>query len=408
MRFFLVAWWLLVTFTAALPPWSHSLRQKEKLSHWLPASTNGTDALARNALRNTEKYLRASRNGTSNCTFDAVKKRVEWDSLCDDEKRDYIKAVRCLQTKPSISGDLVPGARNRYDDFVGTHINQTLSIHSTGNFLTWHRYFLATYETALREECGFKAPLPYVNWARYSNSVIDAPLFDGSDTSISDNGAYVPGRATMHFPSDNSSLVSLPPSEGGGCITSGPFKDYKINLGPIALLGVNTTSSNPQKDGLGYNPRCIRRDLSVNAASGASDFNTTKLIAHSETIAAFQDEMQGPFGYGIPEFGVHASGHYIISGDPGSDFYTSPGDPWFFLHHAQIDRVYWTWQMQVWEKIEERQSSIAGTITFLNTPPSRNATVEDRIALGVNDGFKGLEIKEALSTVAGPFCYVYE
>lgn len=33
--------------------------------------------------------------------------------------------------KPSISGDLVPGARSRYDDLVATHINQTLTIHAT-------------------------------------------------------------------------------------------------------------------------------------------------------------------------------------------------------------------------------------------------------------------------------------
>lgn len=238
--------------------------------------------------------------------------------------------------------------------------------------------------------------------------MINAPLFDGSDTSISDNGAYVPDRATERFPPNGDPIVFVPPSHGGGCISSGPFKDSKVNLGPLSLLSVNITSSNPQEDGLGYNPRCIRRDLSVDAATGASDVNTTKLIAHSETIAAFQDEMQGPFNYGIPELGVHAAGHYIVSGDPGSDFFVSPGDPWFYLHHAQIDRVYWMWQMQAWEKIDERLSSIAGTITFLNQPPSRNATVHDRIDMGVNDSFKGLTIKDALSTVAGPFCYIYE
>jgi tyrosinase len=46
--------------------------------------------------------------------------------------------------------------QNRYDDFVAQHINQTLSIHGTGNFLTWHRYFTYGYEKALREECGYK------------------------------------------------------------------------------------------------------------------------------------------------------------------------------------------------------------------------------------------------------------
>jgi hypothetical protein len=28
------------------------------------------------------------------------------------------------------------------------------------NFLSWHRYFVWTYETALREECGYKGYQP--------------------------------------------------------------------------------------------------------------------------------------------------------------------------------------------------------------------------------------------------------
>lgn len=43
--------------------------------------------------------------------------------------------------------------------------------------------------------------------------------------------------------------------------------------------------------------------------------------------------------------GVHGGGHFIISGDPGGDAFISPGDPAFYAHHAQIDRIYWIWQM---------------------------------------------------------------
>lgn len=54
------------------------------------------------------------------------------------ERKAYTTAVQCILSSPSKSDpSLVPGARNRYDDFVGQHINQTLSIHGTGNFLTW-------------------------------------------------------------------------------------------------------------------------------------------------------------------------------------------------------------------------------------------------------------------------------
>lgn len=43
--------------------------------------------------------------------------------------------------------------------------------------------------------------------------------------------------------------------------------------------------------------------------------------------------------------GVHGGGHFTIAGDPGADSFISPGDPAFYLHHSQVDRVYWIWQM---------------------------------------------------------------
>ena len=30
-------------------------------------------------------------------------------------------------------------------------------------------------------------------------------------------------------------------------------------------------------------------------------------------------------------------------GDPGGDLFTSPGDPAFFLHHGQVDRLWTLW-----------------------------------------------------------------
>lgn len=52
------------------------------------------------------------------------------------------------------------GAKNRFDDFIGTHINQTLTIHYTANFLAWHRYFMWLYEQALKQECGYTGVSP--------------------------------------------------------------------------------------------------------------------------------------------------------------------------------------------------------------------------------------------------------
>jgi tyrosinase len=186
------------------------------------------------------------------------------------------------------------------------------------------------------------------------------------------------------------------------------------NLGPLGLNSVNITTPNPRADGFGYNPRCIRRDLNVAAALGTSDYNATKLVRDSSDIIAFQHNLEGPFNYpglGL-ELGVHTAGHYILGGDPGGDFFTSPGDPYFYFHHAQIDRIYWMWQNR---GLPERYGQITGTRTILNQPPSPNATLDDTLDLGVLDAFgtktpsgKPVTLRELMSTTDGPFCYIYE
>lgn len=82
-------------------------------------------------------------------------------SLSAKDKKAYISAVQCLMTKPARTpSSIAAGAKNRFDDFVAVHINQTLEIHYTANFLSWHRYFTWAYEKALQEECGYQGTQP--------------------------------------------------------------------------------------------------------------------------------------------------------------------------------------------------------------------------------------------------------
>ena len=84
------------------------------------------------------------------------------DKMTGDERRSYIKAVRCLMNRPSQyrDHDLYPGAQTRFDDFVAQHINITFIHHGTFSFLAFHRYFLWAYETELRESCGYEGAQP--------------------------------------------------------------------------------------------------------------------------------------------------------------------------------------------------------------------------------------------------------
>lgn len=174
-----------------------------------------------------------------------------------------------------------------------------------------------------------------------------------------------------------------------------------VNLGPVA-----PTLAEPEVIATGagsaYNPRCLKRDVSVLVSSQwTTDQNSTDLITQNTDIYTFQNTMQGNFSAGF--YGVHTGGHFTIGGDPGGDIFTSPGDPAFFLHHSQIDRTWWIWQNQ---NLANRQNAIAGTITLNNDPPSRNGTLEDMLNLGYANT-DSITIGDGMSTLAGPYCYIY-
>ena len=71
-----------------------------------------------------------------------------------------------------------------------------------------------------------------------------------------------------------------------------------------------------------------------------------------------------------------------------------------------VDRVWWMWQNQ---KPLERAFLIHGTQTFLNQVPSPNATVEDNLIMGwvAPKDAPPSAAKHHVSSVAGPYCYIY-
>ena len=128
--------------------------------------------------------------GGNACSLRNLRVRREWGTLSKKQRKNYIKAVKCLQSKPALTPSTVAsGAKTRFDDFVVTHINQTMTIHYTANFLSWHRYYVWLYEEALREECGFTGDQPYWDWAKTArHGLLNSPVFDGSETSMSGDG----------------------------------------------------------------------------------------------------------------------------------------------------------------------------------------------------------------------------
>ena len=153
---------------------------------------------------------------------------------------------------------------------------------------------------------------------------------------------------------------------------------------------------NPLTSGLGYNPRCLRRDLGPYLTTR---YTTTAIIAclitGAKAIGTFQDTLQG-------DTGVHGSAHFTIGSDPGGDFYNSPGDPAFWLPHGMIDRVWYIWQAQ---DLQNRMQVIAGQDNMFGRGAVSLLTDNVNITHVAKQVY---QMKDLMSTVDGPFCYVYE
>lgn len=172
-------------------------------------------------------------------------------------------------------------------------------------------------------------------------------------------------------------------------------------FGPISPTVSPEPHPNPQKDGLGSNPRCVKRDIS---AYLMSNFGTTahqvSLTTEYTNITAWQDALQSKTREGEP--GLHGVGHFTFTGDPGGDFYTSPNDPAFWVHHGMIDRL-WT----VWQGLELGNRLMAMEGGTEMSGGGRAQTLDDVVDLGVL-GVPVRTLRELMSVVDGPFCYYYE
>lgn len=94
--------------------------------------------LAQLALNVTTDLLskRSSKHAGSKCTLENLEVHRDWRVFSLQEKKDYIQSVLCLQSLPARTPSHLAGAKTRYDDFLATHINQTIYIHRTVRGLT--------------------------------------------------------------------------------------------------------------------------------------------------------------------------------------------------------------------------------------------------------------------------------
>ncbi|OMH81218.1 Tyrosinase [Zancudomyces culisetae] len=174
--------------------------------------------------------------------------------------------------------------------YSSIHDRNAGDIHGVAVFLPWHREFANQFELTARQFYPYFA-LPYWDAARDFSFPIASPVLTykylGGDGNRANNG----------------------------CVTNGPQVGWTM----------------------GYpNNACLHRRFSNGDGtipSWQSPEDVTRLIQTSSSFGAFAPGLEG---------GIHAAVHNGIGGDMATMW--SPNDVAFFLHHANIDRIWWKWQ----------------------------------------------------------------
>ncbi|RPA76940.1 Di-copper centre-containing protein [Ascobolus immersus RN42] len=314
--------------------------------------------------------------------------RKEWSKLTSKEKKAYTAAVMCLANKPSIAKS-IPAAVHRYDDFTGVHNMQTPDIHFVGHFLPWHRYYLWAYEKALKEECGYKGTQPYWDWTKDAEtmpgkSMSQFDIFSGVD-GFGGNGPWVETTPEQNW-------MGINDRTGGGCVTDGPFVNMTLNVGPGADYSTR-------------NPHCLIRDFAPEKFKDNVGQDTINEVIQHKKYEDFAWRLEGLPGWSMKNF--HGGGHFGVGGLLGSmgDSNNSPNDPVFYLHHANIDRIWTQWQEK---NLIPRILDMGGPIKAFDYSNQRAGNVTLAFKIGLNELAPEIPIAAVMYTRGPMLCYKYE
>ncbi|PVU94475.1 hypothetical protein BB561_002516 [Smittium simulii] len=204
-----------------------------------------------------------------------------------------------------------------WDWFTAIHVQNYSSLHSTPEFLPWHRRYTRDVEQTIQ--------------------------------------SYIPSFAMPYFDAsavcaDPASSIIFRPDYFGG---NGDQETKCISSGIAAGWIMDSSNS------------CIKREF--NQGNRISSWQCPEnVMSDIQTSKTF-----GDFSYNL-ELGIHGSVHNAIGGDMSSN--ASPNDFIFFLHHSNIDRLWLKWQnlnpsaKYQYTDYKGNPSDINGKLTLYDTP----------------------------------------
>ncbi|KAH8171379.1 hypothetical protein LIA77_08146 [Sarocladium implicatum] len=295
-------------------------------------------------------------------------KRIEWRELKPEDQQSYLDSVLCLTTKPSRRGL----NSTLYDDFGHLHFKLNSYIHGGAPFLPWHRYFGKVYEDALRS-CGYKGPGTYWDWTQDTEGLrLSAVMAD-------DHGFGGNGDLENPEPSPDPEGRALP------CVRSGPFKDLRPEW-----LAISPTEMVP-------GGHCLYRKLPE--VDEPEAFRTMTQSFGPEGVAELLTSGNWTHFHSALEGGPHGTIHASLGGEMNPT--TSPNEPLFFLHHAQVDRLWWTWQ----QKNESRLKDYSGEAMHYGEEGRREVSMDDLLMMG--DIAEDVTVRDVMDTRSEKLCFTY-
>ncbi|KAJ2355569.1 hypothetical protein IWW50_001535 [Coemansia erecta] len=217
------------------------------------------------------------------------------------------------------------------------HVDNADTIHGHPVFLAFHRVFVNDFAAALNKvDPG--VPVPYWDWSLDATNPISSDLF--TNDFLGGNGGG-----------------------SNGCVQGGPFADWQVHVD---------------------SDHCLTRKFNQ-GDSIAPFWPPEALLSMQQTCNQY-----GALSSGI-ENGCHGAVHLGISGDMSTMF--APNDPFFFLHHGMVDKLWYDWQLMN----PDTRFQMYDNVNY-NDPA---VSVDDTIP-----GYPNVRVKDALDPRNG-MCYVY-
>lgn len=288
-----------------------------------------------------------------------VRKNVK--DLTAQERADFVQAIKAMKTVPSP----YDASMNYYDQFVYWHLKAfyctgdgdghmegMYPAHMAPTFLPWHRVFLDMFEGALRDVSGKPITIPYWDW---TDPASVSSVF--TDDFMGGSGDPAHGYAVMTGPFRKDSFllriydvddidsifvdVDTDPNPVPYLVRAfGVFKDSTVHL-PSATE-IAATLAIPTYDSAPWNSAVDTAVSFRNALEGwrgtAGEECDDGLM---DVIPTPQRRSQQHNVVHIWTGGIVTTGGSVIAGTMAQA--TSPNDPVFWLHHANIDRLWSAW-----------------------------------------------------------------